>query len=393
MNFERRQMFETKFLSGNLYSVPFSMIQIPVEKDEFSFTNPRTLTEKGKNDFIDKKSFASLKKSISKIGLLNPFICRWIKDEDGKEFPQLIGGDRRYRVLKSLIENKEIVVDPQTRQESPANLVYENVTCQIYPVGNDLEAYLLSWWENKDRIDLTEGHEIAQVMQLRKYERSDEEIISVLQKDEKWLRESDNLIANLGESLEDLIENRITRDCALALCRIDDLDRRKAIKEQAFVLSKEKYENKIEKIQKEIDRQNDVQNIAEGRAVVARYKNDEEAKAEAEALAKEAKEMKEEKEKDILNLENKVSAKELAAAAKILNPNGPPPDRQVCLKYLKIKDGLDYFDKILNERQFPDFDLSESDLKAIKLASMILKDNILSNDSNWEGTLQNFLAN
>ncbi|RTK93090.1 MAG: hypothetical protein EKK64_10815, partial [Neisseriaceae bacterium] len=219
-------MSETKFLSGNMYSVPFSMIQIPIEKDEFSFKNPRTLTKKGENDLVDRKLFSSLKKSIKEIGLLNPFICRWIKDEDGKNFPQLIGGDRRYRVLKDLIENKEIVVNPQTKQEQPANLVYENVNCQIYHVNDDLEAYLLSWWENKDRIDLTEGHEIAQVMQLRKYNRSDEEIISVLQKDEKWLRESDNLILNLGDSLEDLIENRITRDCALALCKIDDIEKR-----------------------------------------------------------------------------------------------------------------------------------------------------------------------
>ena len=378
-----------KFLSGNLYSVPFSLIKVPEEKEGFFFKNPRTLTEKGRNDLIDRNHFSSLKQSIKNIGLLNPFICRWIKDENGEEFPQLIGGDRRYRVLKELIDNKELVENTQTKEKVSADLFYENVICQIYPVSNDLEAYLLSWWENKDRIDLTEGHEVAQVIQLRKYNIDDNDILSVLKKDSKWLRETDNLISNLGQSLNDLIENKITRDCALALIKIDDLDKRNLIKEKAEILSIEKYDNKLARIKEEIEKQIDIQNIAEGQVVVAAFKEDENAKEKAALKVEQAKKLKEEKQDEILGLENRITEKDLKQAEKLLNP-AKNEEKQICLKYSKIKEGVDYLDNI--EKEFLNYDLLPEDLRAIKLASMILKNNVLSNNSDWKSTLENFFS-
>ena len=55
-----------------------------------------------------------------------------------------------------------------------ADVAYEFVVCQIFECDSDLDAAILSWAENKNRVDLNEGHEIAALMELRKHSATDD---------------------------------------------------------------------------------------------------------------------------------------------------------------------------------------------------------------------------
>ena len=102
-----------------------------------------------------------------------------------------------------------------------AHIAYEFIPCQIFDCSSDLEAAVLSWAENKNRIDLTEGHEISAVAELRRFDVDDEQILKTLQKDSKWLKETDDLISCLDEETLNLVcENRIKRHAAIKISQI-----------------------------------------------------------------------------------------------------------------------------------------------------------------------------
>jgi ParB-like chromosome segregation protein Spo0J len=75
------------------------------------FDNPRRLTKKGDAELTDKQLSLELRESIKKHTLLSPLICRWAQDGEGY-YPQLVGGERRYRALSYLRTKKELVNDP-----------------------------------------------------------------------------------------------------------------------------------------------------------------------------------------------------------------------------------------------------------------------------------------
>ena len=227
-----------KHLYGSLFAVPFNAIVVPdAEEDdeqEYRFRNPRLLTEFGQAAFLDKTACTALRESIKSKTLLNHLVCRWV-EVDGQYVPQLVGGDRRYRAIEFLIRKKEIVTDPRSAKmddkgqwqysKCSADIAYETIPCQVFAVNSDLDALALSWAENKSRIELSEGHEVAEVIKLRKFDASDERILEILQQDPKWLAETDELIASLDEeSLADLLEARIDRASAIELSAIKNID-------------------------------------------------------------------------------------------------------------------------------------------------------------------------
>ena len=242
-----------KHLYGSLFAVPFNAILTPDNEDddelEYKFRNPRLLTDAGQAAFLDKAACANLRESIKNKTLLNPLVCRWV-EIDGQYVPQLVGGDRRYRAIEFLIRKKEIVTDPRSAKmddkgqwqysKCSADIAYETIPCQIFAVNSDLDALALSWAENKSRIELSEGHEVAEVIKLRKFDASDERILEILQRDAKWLAETDDLIATLDEdTLSDLLESRIDRASAIELSAIQNIDLRTKIREAANEASQE----------------------------------------------------------------------------------------------------------------------------------------------------------
>lgn len=404
-----------KHLYGALFVIPFLEIRIPDAEDsdeDYKFKNPRMLTEKGQNDLFDKKNSLELRESIKTNTLLNPLVCRWVKDGDDQYYPQLVGGDRRYRALDFLIRKKEIVRDPRSLQlndkgdwlynQCSADVAYNSVPCQIFAVNSDLDALALAWAENKGRINLTEGHEIAEVIKLRKFGASDEKILEILQRDEKWLASSDSLIATLDQdTLSDLLENRITRDSARELGNIQDETTRNQVRLVANQASKEACERKIKRMQRRVEASFEQKEIAEGSIADAEFQNDEEAVEEAkiELFQAEKKVSRSIKERDkIAPVTTAKDVKKAAAKTGVkLHDEEEREDVSAPSKVLsarKIRLGIEYLEALIeNEGDCLDDEFKGGDdfVYTLRLLSNILENNILANEPNFQATIKRHL--
>lgn len=390
-------------LYGALYSVPFELIETPnvdgdpdIDENAYQFSNPRMLTEYGSAELIDRKNSAELRSSIRALTLLNPLVCRWMQKGD-ELVPQLVGGDRRYRALDFLIRKKEVVRDPRSvslddygnwiYKEVSADVAYAKVPCQIFAVNDDLDALALAWAENKTRINLTDGHEIAEVMNLRKFNASDERILEILQQDEKWLMESDRLISNLDEAtLSDLIENRMTRSCAMELIAIADLELREQIRIKANEAALETSNRKIKRFQNQIEAALDEREIAEGTVANAEFHHDEDGLAEAQAAVAVATKKVEKKIQE-RDAETPVATVKNLKQAKAQVMGGEVSQTPKILKAIKIKEGLAYLDALIAS----DGECLEgtfvANVEELKLARRVINQ-ILDNDADFASTIR-----
>lgn len=390
-----------KHLYGALFTVPFGSIVVPdADPDgEFKFSNPRLNTERGAADLIDKRLSAELRDSIKSKTLLNPLVCRWIQ-KDGKNFPQLVGGDRRYRAISFLIHKKEIVTDPRSMhlnddgewdyKQVPANEAYALIPCQIFAVSNDLEALALAWAENKGRINLTEGHEIAEVRKLRQINASDEKILEILQQDEKWLQETDNLLANLdADTLADLLESRMTRACAIELSTVVDIELRSQIRIKANEAAIETCQRKVKRIQKQIESALDEREIAEGAVADAEFHDDETAVKVAEGAVEEATKKVKRHVKERDGEAPVATAKQVKDAKEEADPGNVIPTPRM-LRAAKVQDGLQYLDNLIANggKDLEDPPAFVADLNTLMGMRRVLNNNILANEADFRITVK-----
>lgn len=404
-------------LSGNLYRVKFKDIRLPEDQgssDEYSFTNSRTLTELGQQTILDNKLSSDLRQSIASRTLLNPLTCRWVSDGNGF-YPQLVGGERRYHALSYLIRKKSIVSDPRKSSldengvaawnQAPADEAYEYIDCSVFAVNDDLEALALSWAENKTRVDLVDGHEIAEVIRLRKFGASDERITDILQRDSKWLADTDSLIKNLdANTLQDLIENRIDRHSAIALCSIKDVAHRDKVRQAAYDAAKENAEVRIKRLQKRIESTLDVKEAAEASLADARFSKDNEKILEAENILKNA----DKKIKDTQIKQKKLDAGPVTTVQDVKNvasklEQDDDPDKQIepqrfrILSYKKILGLNQYIDELIESNIAFDVGRSEESvvysdkLEEFKLVKHILSKIILDNNDDFEFVIRSYL--
>lgn len=285
-----------KHLYGNLYLVPFKAIHIVTEagnkkETKYSFVNPRLLTEKGQKSLTNKESSLRLRNDIKQHGMMHPFVCAWY-EKNGKMCPKLIGGHNRANALSKLMSDNESVKDISKEQPSmmtltsnkeivfldefaPASKVYEFVLCTIYAVDEELDSLELSYSENNCRENLTNGHDVAILKELIHVKASDEKIIKILQKDEKWLRSVKGLLEKIdSQTLDDLIEDRITLESAYELMKIGDMEIRHNVRDSAIQESMEDYEKKVDRIKKQITVSLVEKDIQEGNVVEAKFHND-----------------------------------------------------------------------------------------------------------------------
>ena len=278
-------------LYNNLYMVPFDKIRTPDDDDDsndIQFRNPRTLIERGQAELLDRKLSEELRESIKKNTLLNPLICRWIYDEDDEcYYPTVVGGERRYRALDYLIRKKERVANPNGDNAITADVAYQLVPCQVYNCEDELDALALSWAENKTRINLTDGHEIAEVIKLRNANASDDRIIDILQQDRRWLAETDKLISSLdANTLADLTEGKIDRAAATRLAAIEDIEVRNQVRQNANESAQATYENRVTRLNNRIEAAVEQQEIAEANQVLAPTAERQEQAAQEAAVAR-----------------------------------------------------------------------------------------------------------
>lgn len=391
-----------KHLHGALFVVPFESIQVPddePEGDEYKFKNPRLNTQFGLSELADKRLSAELRESIRNKTMLVPLVCRWMQTEDGKYFPHLVGGDRRYRAVDFLRRKKEIVADPRkvsinergewVYERVSATEAYENIACMVFAVNNDLDALALAWAENKARLNLTDGHEVAEVVKLRKYNAPDERILEILQRDEKWLAETDRLLKNLDDNtLEDLLENRMTRACAIELSSIENLDKREKIRVAANEAAQESYERKVARIGKQLESALDQREIAEGGVAEAEFHKDETNIKAAKAQVADAEKKVERfvKERDAEH--PKATTKNVREAMSEMGEDGDREPPRKVLGARKVKAGIQAIDDLIASGGKGDG--FQADLTALQMVRRVLNDNIYTNDPDIITTIKRF---
>jgi hypothetical protein len=404
-------------LSGNMYKVRFQDIVLPesYEPNEegvsYTFSNPRTMTTKGQQNLADKRLSAELRDSIKSKTLMVPLVCRWIKKGD-VFYPQLVGGERRYRALDFLIRKKESVCDPRSpsltdKGESiydvaPADEAYEYLNVMVFSTNDDLEALSLAWAENKCRVDLNEGHEIAEVMRLRKYKATDGQILEILQHDAKWLADTDYLVSSLDQnSLSDLIENRITRESAIALLSIKNLTHREKVRKAANAVSEETCENRIRRLENQIEFVEEQVEVAQANLASAEYDDDEDAIEDAQEKLESAEIALKEKVQKRANIAPKTTVADVKKAAKKLTTGNTTDDLTITHKIMSRKniEGLTAFidECIHSEMTFDTGRGSEAVVypefkQHFEFARMILSKVILSNNENYEKKIYDWLV-
>jgi hypothetical protein len=396
-------------LHGNFFMIPFEIIRTPDEDEKpsgssYSFRNPRTLVECGQADLLDKKLSSELRESIKNRTLLNPLVCRWIK-EGNSYHPMVIGGERRYRALDYLIRKKEMVVDPDpttitvnaegewVTQKVTADIAYAMVLCQVFPCNTDLDALALSWAENKSRVNLTDGHEVAEVVKLREARATDDRIMEILQQDSRWLAETDRLIASLDAStLTDLMEGRIDRSSAIELSAIDDLEVRDQVREAANEAAQQTHQRRIIRLQNRIESVQERQEIAEANQVLAPTpEQQQEAIQEIAETRAEINTIKRRKER----LHPVASSRDVRRAAEEITGETPQPQGKRGPKggIRKIREsqyleGKDYLTRLIrNNGRCPDNTFT-AQMDALKLLIRVFNDNILANNPNWAETIR-----
>jgi hypothetical protein len=380
-------------LHGNFYKIPFASIVTTDKKEDnenYSFYNPRLLTKNGIDVLTNKDLSKNLRENIKIRTLLTPFICRWIEKEESLS-PQLVGGDRRYRALDYLISKKEMVADPRTPQGSAvsADIAYEFVICQVFNCENDLEAATLSWAENKNRIDLTEGHEVAAVMELRRFGASDDSIMEVLQKDSRWLHETDELIEALKsdeETLNLFCEDKIKRGAIKKLIEISDLEERSKIRDQAMQMAEVVFEEKNKKFEKQKNAIANKKARAETRKVFAENVGDEKETEKADRILSRVKE----RELDIEN--NKPNSPRITQkqVEKLTSKTRSTVETQLHKSAVKnVANVLSTIQSIIEKEGTVDFldEEFELDVSLLHLIKMTLENHVLGNSDDFGATL------
>lgn len=388
-----------RHLYGNLFIVPFQSIRTPeiqesVDVDgEYKFGNPRLLVERGQADLLDKKISSELRDSIKNHTLLNPLVCRWIADGD-KSYPMILGGDRRYRSLDYLIRRKEQVVDPRvvfmdenqrwSYHRVPANEAYEFVVCQVFACNDDLEALALAWAENKGRINLTEGHEIAEVIKLREVKASDGKILEILQRDQKWLAEVDRLIAGLDhKTLADLMEGRIDKNSAVELLKIEDTNVRDQVRQTAVEQAQETFQKKFQRIKGKLEKTLVAEELAEGAVAMAEGETE---KQEAEEELAKVRADKKSLSKKVDQTRPVATANDVRAASSEISGEERASKRKILQKN-QIKDGAEYLSSLIRNNGSCLDGSFTAHIDALRLAHKLMTENILKNNTDWRSTL------
>ena len=390
-----------KLLHGALYLVPFDMISIADKEpseDGYKFSNPRTLTEKGQSDLMDKKSAELLRADIRDRTLMAPFVCRWA-EENGEIRPQLVGGERRHRAVDKLRTDKTLVKDASSAKLNaegeyeyeyrPASEVYAMVPCQIFSAKSDVDALGLAYSENAMRLNLTEGHDIAICQELRKSGASDEKIMEIMRKDARWLRDTDNFINNLDESsLKDLIEDRIDRDSAKALLEIEDVDIRTKIRESANAESAEDAARRRARYQKRVAAAMEEQEIAAGSKADADYSGTQAVKDVANKTLVDADAKVKRTIEDRDSKKAITKKKHIVSATKSVTGNDPTNKHS--MRAPKIQEYyVDYLASVIdNDGKAPD-ESFQIDTKALEFGLAIAK-GILSGQTNCADICRKF---
>ena len=211
----------------DLYNVPIQLIGLAesiendeIEQDGYTWSIPRHFGHEG-NGF-DQLSMEELSETLQADGILFPFICRWVIDENGALGVQIIDGERRYLAIKDLIKKNLPCYNRKTKTMEEAAYVHTKLPCRILS-GNDKEALKIAFMVSDRAVNWGESAVAKLIKKLRDAKCSDKEILEITKKGPAWLREQDRLCALDELTFSYLANSKINRAFALKLTNIEDL--------------------------------------------------------------------------------------------------------------------------------------------------------------------------
>lgn len=248
---------------GSLYRVRFDIIQLSERQNtkEAEFFNPRRILMKnGKSipDGFSREEMNATKENIRTRGLMHPLTCRWV---DGGI--ALTDGERRYSCIDVLRSENADCYNKDTGTNAPAMEVYEYVLCNIQEM-DIYEAFSISINNNEQGIPLGEAVNVALVKQFREWEWTDEQILKVTQKQPKWLKDTDAMLATIDEeTFKAFTKGDINRRCALNLSSVADPAERLAQLGSLLDSAQARLSSKQAKVKKDLEKAKQNKEIAE----------------------------------------------------------------------------------------------------------------------------------
>lgn len=338
----------------NLYVVPFELIR-PADKEDqsredYGWVNPRhyedgdEIAPQGLTD----EEMAELLTEIRDDGLIYPLVCRWINVEDDI-YVEILDGERRWRCIDSLVAENEICMDG-TGKLRPAQEVYEGILCKVY-TANDKEGFQKAYQATNSQVKWGEKANVRAIKHLRRTGATDEEILKLTKKSGQWLREEDKLCNLDDHTFRYYSSSKVNRAVALRMAEIPDLAERHKWVEATYQDAQKADEKRLTKLDGEIARLEDKEEIAEARLAEAEQIGDEDRINNAQGELAEAQEATQSKRRQkargaqakTKNLRQVVNQQNGdAQSEEPSTPSTPPPDSVVQpLRAGKIKKQLE----------------------------------------------------
>lgn len=313
-----KSMDGVKHLHGNLYRVKRNLIQLaepgfnPSEKS-LKFANPRYVrTTKGKpvGKGLAKEEMEELRNAIRTEGLENPLRLRFVDGKEGSVL-EVVNGERRKRNIDKLCKDNEDCYDPASEEIKKAGVLYDSIDCRINRM-DDRTAFKYSFSDGERAIDIGEAATVSFVRHLRRCGEDNESIVELTGKSITWVKETDELIALDNKTFEALNSEEINRKVALSLAEIANTKERLAklaqVKQSAII----RLEKLQEKIDEEVEKAEDQQEIARAEKREAEITGgDTEAAEEVETEAKKKVTKKKKEQKKVSQRKPKATGKDL----------------------------------------------------------------------------------
>jgi len=357
----------TPISEDGLYLVDWSLLEIAKEMNgeekEFRFFNPRHLgqyeddkdeaTEFFLGQGFSKAEMRELLTDLVQNGQKYELQCFFTMSEPPAIRVRVHDGERRYRCLERMRDDKLNVYSQQHKQFMPATEVYSKVLCRIECM-TEQEAFMRACAISETNVKWGDGANARLVKTLYSKGLKDEEICKLLNKSKPWLAETCSLNELDEFCFNFLLANNINRKVALDLAKVKDTAVRQTWLKDAWKKALAAHAALQTKNEKLLEKAEIGEELAQAEVEEAKAKGESpEAIAELETAAEQAIE-KTKKRKQVKAATSKpmVKSKHLREASGFLN----------ALRAPKIKKQLELVEEMIEKKDF-----SLADLKILEV--------------------------
>jgi len=175
------------------------------------FKNPRTYTNPG----FSPEKMAELRRAIAKDGLKQPLEVRLVNNR-----VELVAGERRLRSILELLRTKTPCYNRNTKQMEPADKVYTEVCCVVIDANDDKDAIRQAVLENLLHEHLTDYELLLQCKRMEEAGFTRSEQAETFGKSEAWISQSHSLLNTNKRVLDCMEKGTLGRTQALRFLQI-----------------------------------------------------------------------------------------------------------------------------------------------------------------------------